>query len=176
MNNADLADDNTGFYAVDGRFHRVVFPTADQAKPTVDQLLGINDEGYAVGFYNDAAGHSHGYRFDTRRGTFHQVAVRGATSVTAAAIDNSNDIAGFFTDSAGVTEGFLVRDDGQQTVLAYPGATATQALGVNDHREVVGAYTVGTGDGATTHGFTWTAQQGFRTVDDPSGRRPRSTA
>ena len=27
---------------------------------------------------------------------------------------------------------------------------------MNDHDEVVGAYTVGTGSGATMHGFTWT--------------------
>ena len=31
----------------------------------------------------------------------------------------------------------------------------TQAFGVNDHDEVVGAYTVGTGSSAQTDGFTW---------------------
>ena len=40
---------------------------------------------------------------------------------------------------------------------------------VNDHDEVVGAYTVGTGSNAVTHGFTWQPGYGFRTVDDPHG-------
>ncbi len=31
----------------------------------------------------------------------------------------------------------------------------TQAFGINDRGEVVGTYTVGTGNNAVTHGFTW---------------------
>src|SRR5262249_12015143 len=50
-----------------------------------------------------------------------------------------------------------------------PGATLTQALGVSNRGEVVGFYQVGSGDAAATHGFTWTAKAGFRTVDDPGG-------
>jgi hypothetical protein len=42
----------------------------------------------------------------------------------------------------------------------------TEALGVNNNGEVVGAYTVGSG----TFGFTWTAGGGFRTISDPNGR------
>ena len=30
-------------------------------------------------------------------------------------------------------------------------------------------YTVGSGSSAAMHGFTWTPQHGFRTVDDPHG-------
>ena len=45
----------------------------------------------------------------------------------------------------------------------------TQAFGVNDHDEVVGAYTVGSGSSAVMHGFTWRPGYGFRTVDDPHG-------
>jgi len=37
----------------------------------------------------------------------------------------------------------------------YPGATMTQAFGVNDSDEVVGTYTTGSGNAAVTHGFTW---------------------
>ena len=45
----------------------------------------------------------------------------------------------------------------------------TQALGINGNDEVVGVYQVGTGDSAATRGFTWTAQHGSQTVDDPHG-------
>lgn len=169
MNNANQVDDNSGFVDVHGRFHKVDFPTRDNANPPVDQLLGVNDADVAVGFHTDAAGNNHAYRYDADRGVFYSVTVAGATSATAAAINNNADVAGFFTDSAGTTNGFLRSDYGKLTVLAYPGATMTQALGVNDHDEVVGVYTVGSGSTAQTHGFTWTAQSGFLSVDDPNG-------
>jgi uncharacterized membrane protein len=51
------------------------------------------------------------------------------------------------------------------TILAVPGATQTQALGINDRREVVGDYTAAD---STMHGFTWTPSGGFQTVDDPN--------
>jgi hypothetical protein len=169
MNNASQVNDNFGFVADDGRFRKVDFPTADNANPPVNQLLGVNDEDVAVGFYTDAAGNNHAYQYDADRRVFYSVKVSGATSATAAAIDNNGDVAGFSTDAAGTTNGFLRSGYGKMTVLAYPGATMTQALGVNDHREVVGVYTVGSGAGAQTHGFTWTAANGFLPVDDPSG-------
>ena len=169
MNNANQVNDNVGFVAANGRFRRVAFPTTSNATPPVNQLLGINDYGTAVGFYTDAQGNKHGYRYGTGRNRFHTVTVPGATSATAAAIDNANDIAGFFTDAAGVTDGFLLPGKGKLTVLAFPGAASTQALGINDHREVVGLYTVGTGTNVQTHGFTWTARKGFTSTDDPNG-------
>ncbi len=43
------------------------------------------------------------------------------------------------------------------------------ATGVNAYDEVVGVYTVGSGSTAMMHGFTWTPQHGFSTVDDPHG-------
>jgi hypothetical protein len=64
---------------------------------------------------------------------------------------------------------FLDYKNGHFRTLDVPGASATQAFGVNDHDEVVGAYTVGTGSSATMHGFTWRPGHGFTTVDDPHG-------
>jgi hypothetical protein len=164
MNTASQVNDNFGFYALGGRFHAVNFPTTDNATPPVNQLLGVNDRDIAVGFYTDSATISHGYTYDIRSGAFTPVTVPGATSVTAAAINNRGDIAGSETVN-GTTDGFLLGADGQATTLAYPGADSTQAFGVNDRDEVVGLYMVG----SATHGFTWTPQAGFRTVDDPNG-------
>lgn len=168
-NNANQTNDNTGFYDFGGRFHIVSFPATSNSTPPVNQLLGVNNHDVAVGFYNDAKGNSHGYTYSIFGGRFRTVTVPGATSVTAAAINDPGDVAGFFTNAAGTTDGFLRTGEDHVYTLAYPGASMTQALGVNDSREVVGVYTVGSGKNAVTHGFTWTSRQGFRTVDDPQG-------
>jgi hypothetical protein len=169
MNNANQQNDNFGFYWLNGRFHNVNFPARNNATPPVNQLLGVNDQDVAVGFYNDANGNSHGYTFGIHGGWFHRVTINGASSVTAAAINNRDDVAGFLTNAKGTTDAFLRTAGGRTYTLAYPGASATQALGVNDFREVAGVYTVGTGNSAATHGFTWTPGRGFKTVDDPHG-------
>ena len=77
-------------------------------------------------------------------------------------------MAGFYANSSGTTVGF-VKIGGTFINLSVPGASSTMALGVNDHDEVVGTYTVGTGSSAVMHGFTWKPGHGFTTVDDPHG-------
>jgi hypothetical protein len=168
MNNASMVNDNFGFWERHGVFHNADFPTGDGGAPVVDQLLGVNDGDIAVGFWTDAAGNSHGYQVNLNRGRFSSVTDPGspAASLTAAAINDDGDIAGFYTNPVtGVTDGFLLRN-GKFTDLAVPGASSTMALGVNDRDEVVGTYTVGT----AMHGFTWTPRGGFQTVDDPHGQ------
>jgi hypothetical protein len=171
QNTASMSNNNFGFYSPDGKhFYNANFPTGDPASPPVDQLLGINNAGLAVGFYTDGAGNSHGYTFDTKTKKFTPVTFPSSvtsSSVTAAAINNHGDIAGSYTDAAGNTDGFVTW--GGFTTLDFPGATATQAFGVNDSDEVVGTYTDGTGSGATMHGFTWRPHVGFQSVDDPNG-------
>jgi len=171
MNNSNNMNANAGFYRVNGYYHDVVFPTSDNANPSVNQLLGVNDNDTAVGFYTDSKGNNHGYKYCIQTHTFTTITVsgEGATSVTVAGINNHGDVVGFFTGSGGAQEAFLITVGGRQTVLSYPGATMTQAFGVNDYGEVVGTYTVGTGSSAMTHGFTWTASGGFHALDDPNG-------
>ena len=77
MNNANLTNDNFGFYKLNGRgFHTVDFPTGDNAKPPVDQLLGINDHDVAVGFYTNGQGSNRGFTYDIRSKAFTRVLVR----------------------------------------------------------------------------------------------------
>ena len=167
QNGATPADDNNfGFWRVNGRYHEVNFPTRNNSKPPVNQLLGVNDNGIAVGFYNDGAGNSHGYAYDINSRRFKLITVRGATSLTAAAINNWGTVAGFYTNAKGTVSTFVRWRNGKVATLAVPGASATQAFGVNDNNEVVGAYTTGTGDNAVTHGFTW-ADGKYLTVDFP---------
>ncbi len=170
QNNASNVNENDGFYMVRGHgFHLVRFPTSNNATPPVNQLLGVNDNYLAVGFYNDSAGNAHGYTYNLRNNHYRAITLPGKpTSMTTAAINNHNDIAGFETVD-GVTRAFLLRSGGHFRALSFPGATATNAFGVNDYDEVVGSYTTGSGTTAMTHGFTWTPQHGFSTVDDPHG-------
>ena len=169
MNNANQVNDNHGFVDVGGHFRTADFPTGSPAAPAVDQLLGVNDNDVAVGFYTDANGNNHGYEYNIGRHRFSTVAEAGVTSLTAAAVNNRNDVAGFFTNAGGRTDGVLKVRNQTFIDLAVPGAASTMALGVSNHDEVVGVYTTGSGSGALMHGFTWTPQHGFRTVDDAHG-------
>jgi hypothetical protein len=176
QNKASMVNDNFGFYSVDGQYHNVNFPTGDNASPQVDQLLGVNDHDVAAGFYTNGQGSNRGYTYNIRTRSFTRILVPGAPageagpSLTATAINNSGDVAGFYAKSSSLTDAFLRLHDGQFITLAVPGASMTQAFGVNDRDEVVGAYTVGSGSNAATHGFTWRPGHGFQTVDDPHGK------
>jgi hypothetical protein len=159
QNTASMTDDNFGFYEQQGRFHDVNFPIGDAASPPVDQLLGVNNRGIAVGFFTNNAGLSRGYEYDIRTHRFSRVEIPGVQglgpSLTATAINNPGDVAGFYNKTSMQVDAFLKLQSGRFITLAYPGAAMTQAFGVNDSDEVVGTYTTGTGNAAVTHGFTW---------------------
>ena len=168
QNGATPADDNNfGFWSDHGRFHKVDFPTKNNANPPVNQLLGVSDRGWAVGFYTDSKGNAHGYAYNLNAGFFKPVTVSGATSLTAAGVNDSSTIAGFYTNAKGATDGFVKWVNGRVVTLAVPGASATQATGINDRGEVVGMYTTGSGNSAVTHGFTWWNGK-FTTVNYPA--------
>ena len=165
---ADANGDNFGFVEHDGKFTNVIDPNAPKpavGTPSVQQLLGVNDHDVAVGFYTDAAGNNHGFTYDVAKGDFDPVNVKGFTSVTATAINDKGDIAGFVQNGA-VTEGFL-KEDGKIELLAGPkGAVSVQALGVDSKDDVVGSFTDAAGD---THGFLFDAQsKSYTTIDDPN--------
>jgi hypothetical protein len=178
QNTANMTNNNFGFVASNGHYYNVNFPTGDNASPQVDQLLGVNDHDVAVGFYTNGQGSNRGYTYNIRTHQFTRVLPPGfsnstslqSPSLTATAINNSGDVAGFYAKSSTVTDAFLRLHDGQFITLAVKGAAMTQAFGVNDSDEVVGAYTVGSGNSAMTHGFTWRPGHGFQTVDDPHGQ------
>jgi hypothetical protein len=159
QNTANMTNDNFGFYSVHGQFHEVNFPTGTPAKPPVDQLLGVNNYDIAVGFFTNASGQNRGYTYDINTGRFGRVLVPGTAglgpSLTAAAINDRGDVAGFYNKTASQVDAFLRLHSGRFITLAFPHATMTQAFGVNDSDEVVGSYTTGSGNSAVTHGFIW---------------------
>jgi hypothetical protein len=175
QNNAKWSDDNNfGFYAVDGHFHEVNFPAGDNSSPPVDQLLGVNNHDVAVGFYKNSAGRARSYTYDIATRAFSPVTGPDAPSgdplsLTATAINNSDDVAGFYTTAGGTVDGFLKSAGGVFTPIAVPGAAWTKAWGVNDNGMVVGTYTDDTGTAVTQHGFIWLGGRFTTSVDDPNG-------
>jgi hypothetical protein len=159
-------DANFGWVNVNGQFRTADFPTKDPASPATDQLLGVNDSDIAVGFWVDGGGNNHGYEYNITTGRYSSVTDPHdkTGSLQATAINDRGDIAGTIG-----SDGFLKTHSGQFITLSAPGASSTMALGVNDSDEVVGTYMVGSGSSAVMHGFTWTPQHGFTTVDDPHG-------
>lgn len=173
QNTASQSNDNFGFYDWDGRFSKVDFPTGDNSNPPVNQLLGVNNSGIAVGFYTNGGGLNRGYEYDIFTRRFTRITTPGSTpgstsapSLTAAAINNEGAVAGFYSKSSSVVDSFLRLPSGRFITIAYPGSSSTQATGVNDSDEVVGTYTTGSGNSAVTHGFTWENGE-FVTVNIP---------
>ena len=115
-----MTNNNFGFYDWHGQFHSVNFPTRNMAKPPVNQLLGVNDSGIAVGFYMGAKGDSHSYAYSIPGGWFHRIRISGSVSTTASGINNRGDIAGFYTGRGGVTRGFLLGAHGHLYRLSVP--------------------------------------------------------
>jgi hypothetical protein len=76
------------------------------------QVLSVNDEGIAVGYYGDSTLSQHGFLYNTTTGayTFLDDPAEGfnsgveATQITG--ISNSGEIAGFYTDANGIAHSF----------------------------------------------------------------------
>jgi hypothetical protein len=171
MNTKSMSNNNFGFYSTNGtHFHKVDFPTSSPASPPVDQLLGVNDSGLAVGFYMTANGNSHAYLYDIPAHKYISMSsgIANVTSTTATGINNEDSICGIVTLKNNKTEGFLVRKASPHLfVLNYPGATATTPFGVNKFGVVVGTYTTGPSSSPLTFGFTWSRGHGFQKINYP---------
>jgi hypothetical protein len=171
--NLPAGDNQFAFYAVQGKhYHKGSYRTKHPFSPPVDQLLGVNDQGLAVGFYVDSGANTHGslYNIRTHKYRIVRTGMAGVTSVTATAINNADSVVGFYTDSAGQTRGFLVRKTAPHLIkLNFPGSVGTLPFGVSQHGEVVGTYEDNSTGTIVQHGFTWTRRHGFHAVDDPHG-------
>ena len=164
-------DANYGFIQVpDGNTFRY-FDVNDplvRSNPPINQVLGINNSGNAVGFYNDVNNASHGFAYLLKSGIFTPVNVPGAASAAATGINNSNLICGFFVNAHGRTLAFLKPEAGANVVkFSVPGSPTTQFLGVNNTGHAVGFFI-----GADTfpHGlYLDPATLSWVPVNDPHG-------
>jgi hypothetical protein len=125
-------------------------------------LLAINDSGKAAGFWTDQSGHEHGFvvEIDLNSGKpkkFVEIppaSFPGAVATQASAINDRDDVCGFWTDGSGNNHGFLGRLGEKLTTfnVKIDGAVApsTSPFGCNNQDEVVGSFTDGQG---AVHGF-----------------------
>lgn len=75
----------------------------------VTQFLGVNDKGFAVGFYIDASGMTHGVTYNPSNGEWNAVDdPNGVNGTTLNGINDKGDAVGFYVGAAGNTHGMLV--------------------------------------------------------------------
>jgi hypothetical protein len=175
QNTASNVNNNFGWYASGGHFHEVNFPTGTPAKPPVDQLLGVNNHDIAVGFFTNSGGFNRGYAYNIATKKFSRVLPPGGSnsnpgpSLTAYAINDEGDVAGFYNVNSSTVDGFLKLANGDFIKLVVPVADVamTQPFGVNNSDTVVGTYTLRNGD---TFGFLYRLGHGYTTnISDPDG-------
>ncbi|MGD1071557.1 MAG: TIGR03118 family protein [Bryobacteraceae bacterium] len=168
----DASGNNFGFVAQNGKFTQVNnpnTPAASSTSTTTNQLLGVNDNDVAVGFYVDGNGNSQGYQynFSGSAPTFTPITLPAsfnAMSTIAAGINDAGAIAGVFTDTSGNGHGFYI-SGGTYTQLDNPNGTDTAAFGLNNVGQIVGSYVDANG---VTQGFIYAiASQTWQEISDP---------
>jgi hypothetical protein len=93
-----------------------VFKTVDAPGATQTELLGVNDQGIAVG-EDIVNGVMHGLIFDAKTDTFTTLDDPNAVGATTLnGINDKGDIVGFYTDAAGNTDGLLAVPDNDKSV------------------------------------------------------------
>jgi hypothetical protein len=147
--------DNIGFVHTPSGFTSVSDPNTPKgtaASPSVNQLLGVNNNGVAVGFYNDSAGNSVPYEYDIATKEFTTLSIPNAVSAFAGGINDQNDVVGTLTLSNGDTEGWEIVNGTFDTlhITKYLYSDMVSATGVNDLLQIVGSFVTSSG---ATEGF-----------------------
>jgi len=124
------------------------FSTADY--PGGDFSVLTDDNGStAVGYFAFSVKNLNFTAFTLTGNDYEILAIPGSAGSQAIAINTSGQIAGTFSDAAGVNHGFL-DTAGTITTINFPGSSSTNVFDVNDGGQMVGLY----GDSAdNAHGF-----------------------
>ena len=127
-----IASDQAGY-----QFRAVDFPGAANTA-----IFAVNDRGHFVGAEQEPSGTLHAIvddGFELRLLDPSGVIGRSGQS-RAFSINNREDIAGYYTDNAGVQHGFVLHADGRLATIDFPEAIDTQAFGIDDFGTVIGIY------------------------------------
>ncbi|HKV57935.1 MAG TPA: hypothetical protein VJO32_06625 [Ktedonobacteraceae bacterium] len=144
----------------------------DNADPTFNQLLGINNHGKIAGYFGSgAAGHPNkGYTLSKPygQGNYHNENFPGSVQTQVTAINNNGNTAGFWVDGNGNNFGFISWN-GVFTSYKDPHTgtgTVNQLLGINDKGFAVGFYIDGNG---VNHAYKLNQNNGHFTAILPPG-------
>jgi hypothetical protein len=144
----------------------------DNADPTFNQLLGINNNGVISGYFGSgASGHpNQGYTLASPygQGNYTNENYPGSVQTQVTAINNNGNTAGFWVDGNGNNFGF-VEWNGVFTTYKDPNTgngTVNQLLGLNDKGIAVGFYTDGNG---VNHAYKLNQATGKFTAIVPPG-------
>ncbi len=124
---------------------------------------GLNGSDIAVGWYQDTSNLTHGFR-RLPNGTVKTFQVSGAQHTWLLDINDSGTAVGRASLPSGNGYGFKI-EGGKFTVIRYPGATATGAIGINNNGDIVGDWSnVGQGGAFLLSNGQFTALQvpGFK--------------
>jgi PEP-CTERM motif len=161
----DAAGNNFGFVDQNGNFTSVMDPNTPTTTPSVNQLLGVNNNNVAVGFFTAANGFNQGYTYNIASKAFSPVNDPNGVSTTAAGVNNAGEIAGFYVDAAGNAHGFL-EIGGVFMTIDDPNGTNTMLLGLNNVGQAVGSFVEANGE---TQGLLYNiATNTFQTISDPN--------
>lgn len=115
----------------------------DQADPTFNQLLGINNKGHIVGYFGSGdPGHPNkGYQLLPPHGQANYVNENfpGSIQTQVTALNNNGATAGFWVGANGANHGF-VEWQGVFTSYDAPNSHFTQILSINNAGTAVGFY------------------------------------
>jgi uncharacterized membrane protein len=148
-------------------FAQFTFTSIDCPGANSTRVRGINSHGDMVGDYTLPGGNFHAMMI--KKGKCIPLApttILGTNPSGAFKINNRGDIVGNFSDG-GFQHGFLL-SKGVLTILDFPGASDTNAWGINNVGTVVGYWDILDADGnpLITHGFIWN-KGNFKEVDLP---------
>jgi len=138
---------------------------------SLTEILSVNDAGFGVGYFKNAYGYFTPIVVNIPTEKFNVLKPPGYSNAEGTGINNVGDITGWEETSSG-TVGFF-EQVGKYYTFAYPGATATYALGINSHDQIVGYYV---DPSNVEHGFVLTNPKGgsgqtWQSVDEPNGPR-----
>jgi hypothetical protein len=153
----------------------IAFTTLNnQADPTFNQLLGINNRGVIAGYFGSgAAGHPNmGYTLSSPYGqaNYTNENFPGSVQTQVIGINNRGDTAGFWIAGNGNTAGFVEWQGVFASVTnprtPHTGTTVNQLLGINNAGIAVGFYNTADGN---SHAYMYNQASGVFFAISPPG-------